>query len=69
MDKKTVIIITGILIFVIVALVFGFDMIVPVVDPMLLSMIKIFLCGAVCGMLAGFWLGYKFERGRKVREG
>lgn len=62
MDKKTILIILGIAVCLVLALIFGFHILWPVLDPVAADMIKIFSCGAGCGLLAGIWLGRKIER-------
>lgn len=62
MDKKTILIICVIIIFLLLAVFFGLHILAPALDPVVRDMTKIFVCGAVCGLLLGIWLGRLIER-------
>lgn len=68
MDRKTIAIIAGILIFLFLAVFFGMHILWPALDPVMIDMTKIFFCGLACGLLAGFWLGRRFEREVQKKE-
>lgn len=59
MEKKTILIIAGIIITLFLAVFFGLHILEPALDPVVADMTKIFLCGAICGLLFGIWLGRK----------
>lgn len=60
MEKKTLLIICGIIAFFFLAVFFGLHILEPALDPVVRDMTKIFVCGAACGLLPGIWLGWKF---------
>lgn len=62
LDKKTILVIAGIAIFFLLALIFGFRLLMPALDPVAMDMIKLFCSGAGCGLLAGIWIGTRIER-------
>lgn len=68
LEKKTIMIICGILLFLLLALSYALHILKPLLDPVLWSMTKIFLCGAACGLLPGIWLGVKFTKAAPKRE-
>lgn len=68
MEKKTITIICGILLFFLLALFYGFHILKPALDPVLWSMTKIFLCGTGCGLLPGIWIGIKIARAAQKKE-
>lgn len=62
MEKKTILIIAGIIICLVLALFFGFHILWPALDPVAVDMTKLFFSGAGCGLLAGIWIGRRIER-------
>lgn len=62
LNKKTLFIITGILVCLILAIVFGLHILWPALDPVTSDMVKLFSAGAGCGLFAGIWLGRLIER-------
>ena len=62
LDKKTLLILVGIILCLLLALIFGLHILWPALDPVATDMIKIFSCGAGCGLLAGIWVGRRIER-------
>lgn len=70
-DKKTIMIVAGIIICLCLAIFFGFHILMPALDPVAMDMIKLFCSGAGCGLLAGIWIGRRIERkfGVKNSEG
>lgn len=67
-EKKTLLIIFGILCCLIAAVIYGLHILGPALDPISWDMIKIFLCGLICGILIGLWTGRKIERYIRKRE-
>lgn len=62
LDIKTFLILGGIIICVLLAVIFGFHILWPALDPVATDMIKIFFAGAGCGLLIGIWIGRKLEK-------
>ena len=52
MEKKTLWILCAVIVFVFLAVFFGLHVLAPLLDPVTRDMVKIFLCGAVCGLEA-----------------
>lgn len=68
-DKtKTIGILAIVIFFLALAVIFGIHLLYPVLEPVSWDMIKIFLCGFVCGALPGLWVGRKIERAIKDHE-
>ncbi len=62
MEKKTLWILCAVIVFVFLAVFFGLHVLAPLLDPVTRDMVKIFLCGAVSGLLPGLWIGSKLEK-------
>lgn len=62
MGKKTIAIIIGVAVCLVLAVWFGLHILAPALDPVVRDMIKIFFCGAGCGLLLGLWIGIKIEK-------
>ncbi len=62
MEKKTLWILCAVIVFVFLAVFFGLHVLTPLLAPVTRDMVKIFLCGAVCGLLPGLWIGSKLEK-------
>ena len=62
MEKKTLWILCAVIVFVFLAVFFGLHVLAPLLDPVTRDMVKIFICGAVCGHLPGLWIGSNLEK-------
>lgn len=62
MEKKTLLIVCAVIVFFLLAVYFGVHILAPLLEPVSIDMIKIFICGVACGILPGIWLGWKMDK-------
>lgn len=67
-EKKTLLFALGTIACLVLAVLFGWHLLQPALDPVVGDMVKIFFCGLGCGLFPGIWIGIKMERKIKKDE-